>query len=180
MKVLFLSDGDHRGGGDVAAATLGRAIAKEVGSFDWIMRSSNGVDEPWRRHFLPSMIDMPLPWRGFARAAGPLWRDAGTVRSRLYNSWIRKLLREYLIKLRPDVIQVHGLHVSGWGFDVLETCHEFAPVVYTFHDFWHTTARCMYPFECRQFESGCTATCPTAEQHPRLHPAEIHNEWATR
>jgi glycosyltransferase involved in cell wall biosynthesis len=38
----------------------------------------------------------------------------------------------------------------------------------------------MFPYECTQFESGCTATCPTADQHPRLHPAAIHSEWLHR
>ena len=118
--------------------------------------------------------------RALARVAGAAWRDAATVRSHQYNHWIRGLLRARLRELKPDVIQVHSLHVAGWDFEILACCQEFAPVVYTMHDFWHTTARCMFPYECTQFESGCTATCPTADQHPRLHPAEVRGEWLRR
>ncbi len=164
----------------MAAATLGRAIADQAGPFDWIMLRAGSVQEPWRRHLLPAMTDMPVTWRALARVAGAAWRDAATVRSHQYNRWIRSLLRARLRELKPDVIQLHSLHVAGWDFELLACCQEFAPVVYTMHDFWHTTARCMFPYECTQFEFGCTATCPTADQHPRLHPAEMHGEWVRR
>ena len=180
MRLTFLSDSDYLGGGGVAAATLGRAIADQTGPFDWIMLRAGSINEPWRRHLLPAMTDMPVTWRALARAAGSVWRDAATVRSHQYNHWIRGLLRARLRELKPDVIQVHSLHVAGWDFEILACCQEFAPVIYTMHDFWHTTARCMFPYECTQFESGCTATCPTASEHPRLHPAEIHGEWLRR
>jgi glycosyltransferase involved in cell wall biosynthesis len=180
MRLTFLSDSDYLGGGGVAAATIGRAIADQLGPFDWIMLRAGSVNEPWHRHLLPAMTDMPITWRALARVAGAAWRDAATVRSHQYNHWIRGLLRARLRELKPDVIQVHSLHVAGWDFEIIACCEEFAPVVYTMHDFWHTTARCMFPYECTQFESGCTATCPTADQHPRLHPAAIHSEWLHR
>ena len=164
----------------MAAATLGRAISDQAGAFDWIMLRAGSAREPWRRHLLPAMTHMPVTWRALARVAGSVWRDAATIRSHQYNHWIRSLLRARLKELKPDVIQLHSLHVAGWDFELLACCQEFAPVVYTMHDFWHTTARCMFPYECTQFESGCTATCPTADQHPRLHRAEIHREWLRR
>ena len=141
MRLTFLSDSDYLGGGGVAAATIGRAIADQLGPFDWIMLRAGSVNEPWRRHLLPAMTDMPITWRALARVAGAAWRDAATVRSHQYNHWIRGLLRARLRELKPDVIQVHSLHVAGWDFEILACCQEFAPVVYTMHDFWHTTSR---------------------------------------
>ena len=92
-------------------------------------------------------------------------------------------LRHTLQTIRPDAIQLNNVHGAtdwGWGPWVVETCLEFAPVVWTLHDMWSFTGRCAYAYDCQRFMSGCDATCPTAEEHPRLALRQIGPTWRDR
>jgi glycosyltransferase involved in cell wall biosynthesis len=92
-------------------------------------------------------------------------------------------LREALKPLYPDLISVHNLHAAapwGWGPHLIETCLEFAPVVWTLHDMWSFTGRCAYSYDCEKFISGCDAACPTPTEMPALAPEQIRGAWEDR
>jgi glycosyltransferase involved in cell wall biosynthesis len=45
---------------------------------------------------------------------------------------------------------------------------------------WSFTGRCAYAYDCRQFETGCTASCPTPHEYPALSPWLINASWRLR
>jgi glycosyltransferase involved in cell wall biosynthesis len=96
---------------------------------------------------------------------------------------IETILRRALRRLRPDVINVHNIHLGsnqGWGPELVRICAEVAPVAWTLHDMWSFTGRCAYSYDCRKFETGCDASCPTAGEYPSLEPNRIAPAWETR
>jgi glycosyltransferase involved in cell wall biosynthesis len=45
---------------------------------------------------------------------------------------------------------------------------------------WSFTGRCAYRFDCQKHLTGCDATCPTADEYPRVQPHLIRDEWERR
>jgi glycosyltransferase involved in cell wall biosynthesis len=93
--------------------------------------------------------------------------------------WLDKLARDF----KPDVINIHSLAAArsfGFSFRTTSTCNAHAPVVWTLHDMWTFTARCLNSDGCSQFLTGCTESCPTASEHPALPARRISGEWELR
>ena len=130
------------------------------------------------------------PWKTAALGAtGYLARQAFRAARRflspaLYRPVCLRLalarLREILNRFRPDVINVHNLHGAwdrGFGTEMVDLCAAHAPTVWTLHDMWSFTGRCAYAYDCRRFEEGCGASCPTPREYPCLKPKNIGPAW---
>jgi len=78
--------------------------------------------------------------------------------------FIRKIER-----FKPDIIHLHD--ILGWylNLDVLFNyiIHKKIPVVWTFHDCWAFTGRCIYfdSINCQKWKSGC-GDCPQKNYMP--------------
>ena len=167
--IMILSDQEAIGGAAVAACRLAEGLAVRH-------RVSRCVLFAEDRHHA---------WHTEPLGAQNLWdRVLGTLGRGLRRRWPRWMppasrgradrnLRAALHRLKPDVINIHNLHAGtlmGWSVNLVRICAEFAPVVWTLHDMWSFTGRCAYSYDCRLFESGCDARCPTAQEYPELAP----------
>jgi glycosyltransferase involved in cell wall biosynthesis len=80
-------------------------------------------------------------------------------------------------ELAPDIVIAGNLHSAGpdpWQLGLLA---ERYPTLAVLHDFWLLTGRCAYPTPCEKYRSGCDASCPTAEEYPKLAPEKIAPAW---
>jgi glycosyltransferase involved in cell wall biosynthesis len=89
-------------------------------------------------------------------------------------------LNRLLSGLKPDVINIHNIHAAaknGWSLDLISICEKFAPIIWTMHDMWAFTGRCIYNNDCQKYLGGCDASCPTPDDYPSVHPKKIQGEW---
>lgn len=49
---------------------------------------------------------------------------------------IRKQLEKILQQEKPDIINVHNIHSTGWPVRIVKTCLKYCPVSWTLHDCW--------------------------------------------
>jgi glycosyltransferase involved in cell wall biosynthesis len=89
-------------------------------------------------------------------------------------------LRAVLEDLVPDVVNIHNVHGMRWSADVLNAVPAQALPIWTLHDMWTLTGRCAYAFDCRQYLTACTATCPTPSEYPAFAPELIAAAHAER
>lgn len=96
-----------------------------------------------------------------------------SIQTRFLKSHVENALRDF----QPDAINIHNLHATGHGLEILEAIPKRLPVVWTLHDMWSFTGRCAYSYGCEKFTVGCDALCPTPTDYPALHPNRIGNAW---
>ncbi len=177
MRVVMVSDVETQGGAAIAASRLAKALCQLGHQVTRLAAAPDGARHEWATRELA--LSYPLP--PFHRL---LWR-ALTVegRERLGNRLARRRLDGLLAELRPDVINVHNLHFTfhpRWSPDLLRVCAAHAPTVWTLHDMWSFTGRCVYNYGCERFLRGCDAACPTAADYPSASPGTIARAWEER
>ena len=157
MRILMLSDHETCGGAAVSASRLAEALAEQ-------------------HHILRCVLDpdgQAHPWNTFSLKENSRQRKAST----------EDRLSQVVRRFRPHVINVHNIHGGwdrDWGPDLIDACATHAPTVWTLHDMWSFTGRCVYAYDCRAFETGCTAACPTHQEYPPLEAEKIAPAWAQR
>ncbi|SDS26661.1 glycosyltransferase [Opitutus sp. GAS368] len=171
QRVLFLNDVGFQYGAGVAQArqveTL-LALGIEVGVFAWATGNIDLKDVATRP------IDPDL-WRGIreinALEGGKKLSDASVIAG---------ILME-VARFNPAIIIIGNLHAANWPFSLLPALREIGCRVIAFlHDAYLYTGRCAYPGGCELYLTGCNATCPTADQYPKLEPARIAGAWQIR
>lgn len=81
----------------------------------------------------------------------------------------------------PDLVVVGNLHAARWPVSLLGGLRDAGLSVVAFmHDTYYATGRCAYPGDCRLYETGCDASCPTADEYPALSPKRIAAAWQER
>jgi len=86
-----------------------------------------------------------------------------------------------ILSLDPDVVLVGNIHGAGWPIGLLSYLRERGRhVVAYMHDCYWVTGRCAYSGPCTKFRTGCDASCPTPDEHPRLAPEKIAQAWKER
>jgi glycosyltransferase involved in cell wall biosynthesis len=171
LHVVMLSDHETLGGPGLAAARLAESLCTQHQVTRCVLHP-DGQTHPWQTWpLIPGRPEHTSRWSRFSsgHAEQPHAPEA--------------LLRQALEELAPDVINVHNLHsgtFNGWSPELVGLCAAHAPVVWTLHDMWSFTGRCLLSGDCRRFVEGCDAWCPTPEEYPALLPAEIRSAWLHR
>jgi glycosyltransferase involved in cell wall biosynthesis len=81
----------------------------------------------------------------------------------------------------PQLVIVGNIHGAAWPVRILSGLQDRgATVVAYMHDCYWVTGRCVHPRSCTRYITGCNASCPTPNEHPRLAPDEIHAAWRER
>lgn len=81
----------------------------------------------------------------------------------------------------PDLVVVGNLHAARWPVSIVGALRDAGLRVVAFmHDTYYATGRCAYPGDCRLYETGCDARCPTAHEYPVLAPKRIAPAWQER
>jgi glycosyltransferase involved in cell wall biosynthesis len=173
MRFVLLSDRECRGGANVAAGRLAAGLVARGHEVHWVSPRPDDGRHPW--HSVPFELSL------LTRAAhGLCQRSSSALASRLRGSMVRRSLRAVLEDLAPDVVNLHNVHGARWSVDVLGAVPASALPVWTLHDMWTLTGRCAYAFDCRQYTTACTATCPTPSEYPALAASQIPAAYAER
>jgi glycosyltransferase involved in cell wall biosynthesis len=177
VKIVMISDHESQGGAAQSASRLAEALC-DSHEVVRIVLLADGLPHPWRTVTLGTESAVA---RWLKRLPRKLWNDRFPWPNT--PAFVGRQLRGLLRRLRPDVVNLHNLHGGadwGWGVHIANVAAEFAPVVWTLHDMWTFTGRCAYAYDCAMFQRGCDATCPTADEAPRLAPERIAKAWLER
>jgi glycosyltransferase involved in cell wall biosynthesis len=177
MHIAILSDLEAIGGANIAAYRLSEALAGAGHRITRLYQTADVTDPRWDTHVMPSTLATHLlpPLR---RAAARLVPQA-TKLARHHAQSARQLAR-LLTAVKPDVINIHNLHLGQWSPELIGVAAEHGPTVCTLHDTWTFTGRCVFPGPCVRYVDGCSDACPTADEYPALPRAEIRAAWESR
>ncbi|HMV48443.1 MAG TPA: glycosyltransferase, partial [Blastocatellia bacterium] len=177
MHIVLVSDAETQGGAGIAASRLADSLWQAGHRVTRLVAATDEKHHIWQTQTLALSYPLPLLQRLAWHVLPPGEREA------FGNRLLRGRLNELLAELRPDVINLHNLHQTfhpRWSPALVKTCLKHAPVVWTLHDMWSFTGRCVYSFGCERFVSGCDAACPTTMDYPALPPNRIAAAWAAR
>lgn len=177
MQVVMLSDFETVGGAAIGAGRLAEGLIRAGVQVTRLVAYPDGQIHPWTTQLLRGRLKERLAWELFQRMSRRISMRLAICTQIL---WVHWTLHVLLKKLRPDVINVHNLHGSGWWPNLVAVCVRHAPTVWTLQDMWSFTGRCAYSYECRKFVSGCDASCPTPNEYPALAPRLIASSWKLR
>jgi len=159
LRIAVVSDRGSIGGAGVSATRLSRALRLAGHHVAMVFRADGWVDPECTHETIPIQPSGRWASRAWTLHRSPITRRLAQA------SWVREIGRT-LDAFRPDAISVHNLHSAEWDVDVVRAALEYAPVAWTLHDLWPLTGGCALPFDCLQFMSRCTRTCPQAGQPP--------------
>ncbi len=171
LKIAMLSDSEDSGGAAIAAARLALGLRHRGHR---VVRLFPGTSRRRDEMGIAPAYSGSFGFRAaarIARVADPSW---------WHGYWSRAWLNDSLEKFRPDVISVHNLHGANWPPEFLGDCLNHAPAVWTLHDCWSFTGRCVYPSNCAKYLHGCDTACPTASEYPALPESRIAPAWNRR
>jgi glycosyltransferase involved in cell wall biosynthesis len=171
MRILMISDFESSGGAALAASRLAQGLVNLGHAVERIVAIPSSNGNPWGTHTISQLRTIP---RRVVRRAVPRLGVA------LDRAGTEKELARIVRHTRPDVINVHNVHYAqfaGWSEQMLRICAQHAPTVWTLHDMWSFTGRCIAAYDCEKFVTGCDATCPTPGEYPALPPARIAAAW---
>jgi glycosyltransferase involved in cell wall biosynthesis len=158
LTVLHISESDAAGGAGRAAYKLHRGL-NGLGHLSRMLvgrKVTRDADiRPLKRN---------LVWRALDRASGQLL-DLLSLQYVFYPSSFGVLADEWF--RTADVVQLHNLHGSYFGFTALPALTSRRPVVWQLHDQWGMTGHVAYSLDCERWRHGCGA-CPYLGEYPRL------------
>lgn len=164
MKVMMVSDTERKGGAGIAASRLAAGLVKKGCDVIRVVRDPDTGTQtslPWRRVILRG------PARSWSQVPDP---DA--------ESAVLEHFRRLLYKEQPDVVNIHNIHgglKEGFSHTIVDACAQFVPTIWTLHDMWSFTGRCVYNDGCREYLKQCGSDCPTVDTYPRYAREQIRN-----
>jgi glycosyltransferase involved in cell wall biosynthesis len=150
MKVVQINSGD--------------LIGRRFNGFDLKAHLEHfGVDSKmlvyWNKNSDASFVSQAFSYPGsryVTRALDIIERQA-SLHARLHpHSWaltMHKAVRE------ADLMHLHIIHDGYFSLSALPYATKKKPTVWTWHDPWAMTGHCIYPLQCRRWQSGC-GSCP--------------------
>jgi glycosyltransferase involved in cell wall biosynthesis len=158
MNVLHISESDAAGGAARTAFKLHRGLDEAGHSSRMLVGRKVTADEDVRS------IKRNDGWRAADRAAGTALNALGLQYAYLPSSfavardpWFRK----------ADLVQLHNLHGSYFGFTALPRLTRRRPTVWLLQDQWAMTGHVAYSLDCDRWMHGC-GSCPYLDEYPRL------------
>lgn len=158
LNVLHISESDAAGGAGRAAYKLHRGLNGLGHDSRMLVGRKVTADDdirPLKRNLL---------WRVLDRASGELF-DLLSLQYVFYPSSFGVLADEWFRS--ADVVQLHNLHGSYFGFTALPAISRLRPVVWQLHDQWGLTGHVAYSLDCERWRHGC-GKCPYLDEYPRL------------
>jgi glycosyltransferase involved in cell wall biosynthesis len=176
MHIVMLSDMETRGGAAVAATGLAEALLRLGHCVTRIVDAADEKEHDWKTLRL-CQTTRSFFYRAAVRVLPLFYQETASRKS------LELRLRQMLVDLRPDVINVHNIHAASyanWSLALVAACADRAPTIWTLHDMWSFTGRCVYSYDCAKFLTGCDATCPTPMEYPALASECIAGSWQER
>jgi len=173
MHVAIISNQETQGGAAIATSRLAEGLCRAGCRVSRLVDTRDNREHMWETFQLTPALAKGRASR-VARRLLPF-----PLPLRLDERLPEQALVRALERLRPDVVNVHNIHGGsrvGWSVNLLGLCAQNTSTVWTLHDMWSFTGRCLYNYDCRKFVTGCDAACPTADEYPSLWPKRI--AWA--
>ena len=158
MNVLHISESDGLGGAGIAASRRHDALTRLGHTSRMLVGRRASDDEAVRP------LKRTLAWRAADRVAVETLDRAG-LQYMLYPSSFA-VLRDPWFR-GADVVQLHNLHGSFFGFSALPALTRRRPTVWFLHDQWAMTGHVAYPLDCVRWREGC-GRCPYLREYPAL------------
>jgi glycosyltransferase involved in cell wall biosynthesis len=158
MNVLHISESDAAGGAARTAYKVHRGLDEAGHSSRMLVGRKVTTDEDIRS------IKRNNAWRAADRAAGTATNALGLQYTYFPSSfavasdpWFRE----------ADLVQLHNLHGSYFGFTALPHLTRLRPTVWLLQDQWAMTGHVAYSLDCERWQHGC-GSCPYLDEYPRL------------
>ena len=158
LNVLHISESDSAGGAGRAAYALHRGLRSLGHGSSMLVGRKVTADAETRS------IKRSAAWRGADRAVGGVLDRVG-MQYVLYPSSLG-VVRDPWFR-GADVLQLHNLHGSYFGFSAIPLLSARRPTVWQLHDQWAMTGHVAYSLDCERWRHGC-GSCPYLEEYPRL------------
>jgi glycosyltransferase involved in cell wall biosynthesis len=158
MNVLHISESDAAGGAARTASKVHRGL-QQAGHVSRMLVGRKVTQDPEIRS-----IKRNDGWRAADRVAGTLTGALGLQYAYFPSSsavardpWFRE----------ADLVQLHNLHGSYFGFIALPHLTRRKPTVWLLQDQWAMTGHVAYSLDCERWRHGC-GSCPYLDEYPRL------------
>ncbi|MDQ5820506.1 MAG: glycosyltransferase family 4 protein [Actinomycetota bacterium] len=158
MNILHISESDAAGGAGRAAYKLHSGLNGLGHSSRMLVGRKVTADPAVRR------LKRNVAWRTLDRGSGELLDRLG-LQYVFYPSSLGVLTDGWF--RNADVVQLHNLHGSYFGFTALPRLSSRRPVVWQLHDQWGLTGHVAYSLDCERWRHGC-GSCPYLGEYPRL------------
>ena len=158
LNVLHISESDTLGGAARAAQRLHRGLEAR-GHVSRMLVGRKVSSDPNVRS-----VKRSNAWRAADRSFGGMLDSLGLQYVAYPSSfgiprdpWFRE----------ADLLQLHNLHGSYFGFSALPGLTRRRPAVWLLHDQWALTGHVAYSLDCERWRHGC-GSCPHLHDYPRL------------
>jgi glycosyltransferase involved in cell wall biosynthesis len=158
MNVLHISESDAAGGAARTAYKVHRGL-EEAGHVSRMLVGRKVTQDP---HIRP--IKRNDVWRAADRVAGTATNAIGLQYTYLPSSFA--VIRDPWFR-DADLVQLHNLHGSYFGFTALPRLTRRRPTVWLLQDQWAMTGHVAYSLDCERWKHGC-GSCPYLDEYPRL------------
>jgi glycosyltransferase involved in cell wall biosynthesis len=158
MNVLHISESDAAGGAARTAYKMHRGLGSAGHSSRMLVGRKITTDEDTRS------IKRNDAWRAADRAAGTATNALGLQYVYLPSS--SAVARDPWFRA-ADLVQLHNLHGSYFGFTALPRLTRLRPTVWLLQDQWAMTGHVAYSLDCERWQHGC-GSCPYLDEYPRL------------
>ena len=158
LNVLHISESDAAGGAGRAAYKLHRGLNGLGHESRMLVGRKVTKDDDIRP------LKRNLVWRALDRASGELL-DLLSLQYVFYPSSFGVLGDAWFRD--ADIVQLHNLHGSYFGFTALPALSRRRPIVWQLHDQWGMTGHVAYSLDCERWRHGC-GSCPYLGEYPRL------------
>ena len=75
-----------------------------------------------------------------------------------------------------DVVHYHLIHTRYFSFASLPALTRAKPSVWTLHDPWAVTGHCVYPYDCKRWQTGC-GNCPNLSTYMPIRKDRTAENW---
>lgn len=158
MNVLHISESDAAGGAARTAYKVHRGL-EGAGHVSRMLVGRKVTQDPGIRS-----IKRNNGWRAADRVVGTVTNALGLQYAYLPSS--NAVARDPWFH-EADLLQLHNLHGSYFGFTALPQLSRQRPTVWLLQDQWAMTGHVAYSLDCERWRNGC-GSCPHLDEYPRL------------
>ncbi len=114
---------------------------------------------------LAKELVVPVPGSDAMYSAGNFLDQIFSTHSLFYLPTLKVSSME--IVRQADVIHLHNMHGYYFNMFTIATLMKKKPVVWTFHDMWPFTGKCVHAYDCERYTHSC-GNCPQLSAYPKL------------
>ncbi len=157
-NVLSINTANSGGGAEKVAYSLSKELHLRGFHSTMLARRIDYTADP-----LAAEIVVPIPGSDFLFSAGNFLDEIFSTHSLFYiPTWRVPMMR---VARRADIIHMHNMHGYYFNLFTIPWLMRSKPVVWTFHDMWPFTGKCVWSFDCDRFSKRC-GDCPQLSYYP--------------